>query len=92
MLFDVVYNHYGVPNYLSLIDEGYYFETSSDGGLMNFSGCGNDFRAKSPMALRLIKDSLRAMVEKYGADGFRFDLAELLGFGALREIESFVKR
>lgn len=92
VLFDVVYNHYGVPNYLSLIDEGYYFETSSDGGLMNFSGCGNDFRAKSPMALRLIKDSLRAMVEKYGADGFRFDLAELLGFGALREIESFVKK
>ena len=92
VLFDVVYNHYGVPNYLSLIDEGYYFETSPDGGLMNFSGCGNDLRAKSPMALRLIKDSLRAMVEKYGADGFRFDLAELLGFGALREIESFVKK
>lgn len=92
VIFDVVYNHYGEPNYLSLIDEGYYFETSSDGNLMNFSGCGNDIRAKSPMALRLITDSLRALLEKYGADGFRFDLAELLGFGVLKEIETFVKK
>ena len=44
------------------------------------------------MALRLITDSLRALLEKYGADGFRFDLAELLGFGVLREIETFVKK
>lgn len=92
VIFDVVYNHYGEPNYLSLIDEGYYFETASDGSLMNFSGCGNDIRAKSPMALRLIIESLAAMVEKYGADGFRFDLSELLGFGALREIETAMKK
>lgn len=92
VLFDVVYNHYGEPNYLGYIDSGYYFETASDGSLMNFSGCGNDVRAKSPMALRLIIESLAALLVKYGADGFRFDLAELLGMGALREIETCVKR
>ncbi len=92
VIIDVVYNHYGEPNYLARADAGYYFETSSDDSLLNFSGCGNDIRTASPMALRMIIDSLIVMIEKYGVDGFRFDLAELLGVKALREIETAIKR
>lgn len=54
---------------------------------MNFSGCGNDYRSESPMARRMILDSLKKLVKNYGVDGFRFDLAELVGLETLREIE-----
>jgi len=44
------------------------------------------------MAKRLIIDSCRHLIEAYGVDGFRFDLAELLGVDVLREIEAALKR
>ncbi len=92
VILDVVYNHFGDPNFLLKIDKEYYFEMSPDGRLVNYSGCGNDFRARSPMALRMIVDSLKRMVVNYGVDGFRFDLAELIGVEALREIEVELKK
>ena len=71
VILDVVYNHMGEPNCLLGVDKEYYFETDMAGGLTNFSGCGNDFRAKSPMAKRMILDSLKKLVLNYGVDGFR---------------------
>jgi pullulanase/glycogen debranching enzyme len=44
------------------------------------------------MSRRLIIDSLVHLVEVYGVDGFRFDLAELIGPEVLREIEAALKR
>ncbi len=92
VILDVVYNHYGEPNFLELIDKQYYFETDFYGNLSNCSGCGNDFRAHTPMAKRLILDSLKKLVLNYGVDGFRFDLAELLGVDVLVEIERELKK
>lgn len=92
VILDVVYNHVGEPNYLVRLDKEYYFELDMGGNLMNFSGCGNDYRAKSPMARRMIIDSLKKLVLNYGVDGFRFDLAELVGFGVLRDIEHEMKK
>ena len=92
VILDVVFNHVGVPAHLMLIDRLYYFEQSTNGVLTNWSGCGNDLRARSAMARRLIIDSCIHYVETYGVDGFRFDLAELLGVDVLREIETAVKR
>ncbi len=92
VLVDVVYNHVGDPAHLMFIDKLYYFEMDGDGRLANWSGCGNDFRASAAMAKRLIIDSLIHLIEVYGVDGFRFDLAELLGLDVLREIERVVKR
>ena len=89
---DVVYNHVGVPAGLALIDKLYYFEVDNAGGLSNWSGCGNDYRARSAMAKRLIIDSCRHLIEVFGVDGFRFDLAELIGVEVLREIEAELKR
>ncbi len=92
VVLDVVYNHVGEPAHLMFVDKLYYFEQNAAGNLSNWSGCGNDLRARSAMAKRLIIDSLIHFVEAYGVDGFRFDLAELLGLDVLREIEVALKR
>lgn len=89
---DVVYNHVGEPAHLMFIDKLYYFELDDNGALANWSGCGNDVRCRSAMATRLIIDSLVHFIETYGVDGFRFDLAELIGVDVLRAIEVAVKR
>ncbi len=92
VILDVVYNHVGVPAHLLFVDRLYYFEQDSTGNLSNWSGCGNDLRARSAMAKRLIVDSCIHLIEAYGIDGFRFDLAELIGADVLREIEVALKR
>lgn len=92
VVLDVVYNHVGEPAHLMAIDRLYYFEQDAAGNLSNWSGCGNDLRARSAMARRLIIDSLLHLVEVYGVDGFRFDLAELLGVDVLHEIETVLKK
>jgi pullulanase len=92
VLLDVVYNHIGLPGHLERIDKLYYFEQDRGGNLANWSGCGNDLRAGAAMSRRLIVDSLTHLVEVYGVDGFRFDLAELLGIEVLRDIEAALKR
>jgi pullulanase len=92
VILDVVYNHAGEPNHLIHIDKYYYFNVDEHGNLTNWSGCGNDFRANTPMGRRLIIDSLIHFAETYDVDGFRFDLAELLGLETLREIEAALKQ
>jgi pullulanase/glycogen debranching enzyme len=92
VILDVVYNHVGVPAHLIAIDKHYYFEADNAGNLANWSGCGNDLRCRAAMSRRLIIDSLLHLVETYGVDGFRFDLAELIGTEVLREIERALKQ
>lgn len=90
VVLDVVYNHVGEPNYMMGLDKEYYFRLSNS-HLLNFSGCGNDFKCDSAMAKRMIIDSLKEMIVRYGVDGFRFDLAELIGVDVLRDIERELK-
>jgi pullulanase/glycogen debranching enzyme len=92
VILDVVYNHVGEPNHLLHIDKEYYFHLDEAGNLTNWSGCGNDLRCDTPMARRLIIDSLTHLIQVYDVDGFRFDLAELIGLEVLREIEYALKR
>jgi pullulanase/glycogen debranching enzyme len=92
VILDVVYNHVGEPAHLMNIDKLYYFEEDPNGNLANWSGCGNDVRAGAAMALRLIIDSCTHLIETYGIDGFRFDLAELLGIDVLKQVEAALKR
>jgi pullulanase len=92
VVLDVVYNHVGVPAHLLFVDRRYFFEQDAAGDLANWSGCGNDVRARSAMAKRLIIDSCAHLIEAFGIDGFRFDLAELLGADVLRDIEVALKR
>ncbi len=92
VIVDVVFNHVGVPAHLMAIDKLYYFELDSTGALTNWSGCGNDLRARSAMARRMIIDSCLHYLNVFGVDGFRFDLAELLGVEVLRDIETALKK
>jgi pullulanase len=92
VILDVVYNHVGEPNHLLHIDKEYYFQLDAEGNLTNWSGCGNDLRCDTPMGRRLIVDSLTYLVETFDLDGFRFDLADLIGIEVLREIEVALKR
>lgn len=92
VILDVVFNHVGVPAHLMFVDKLYYFEVDGAGQLANWSGCGNDLRARSAMARRLIIDSCVHLIETYAIDGFRFDLAELIGAEVLREVEVALKR
>jgi glycogen operon protein len=87
VLLDVVFNHTGESDAqgptLSLrgIDNHAYFRTFHDepGTLANDSGCGNTLDCDHPATRRLILDTMRHFVEQTGVDGFRFDLAPILG-------------
>ncbi|MFT4901268.1 MAG: pullulanase [Lentimonas sp.] len=92
VILDVVYNHVGEPNHLLFVDKFYYFNLDDTNDLVNWSGCGNDLRCETPMGRRLIIESLTHLVETYDVDGFRFDLAELIGIDVLREIETELKK
>ena len=92
VILDVVYNHVGEPAHLMFVDRLYYFEQDGSGNLSNWSGCGNDLRGRSVMTTRLIIDSCRHLVETYGVDGFRFDLADLVGVDVLKQVEVALKR
>lgn len=92
VVLDVVYNHVGEPAHLMFVDRLYYFEQDGRGQLSNWSGCGNDLRASAAMATRLIIDSCRHLIETYGVDGFRFDLADLVSAPVLKKVEAALKR
>ncbi|WP_340317672.1 glycogen debranching protein GlgX [Rhizorhabdus argentea] len=89
VLLDVVFNHSGESDTLgptlSLrgIDSHAYFSTVRDepGTLANDSGCGNTLNCDHPATRRLVFDAMRHFVTNAGIDGFRFDLAPILGRG-----------
>jgi isoamylase len=90
VILDVVYNHTGEGNELGpticfrgIDNPAYYSLTgpSPDPGryYMNYTGCGNSVNFGSSNVIRLVLDSLRYWVEVMHVDGFRFDLASVLG-------------
>jgi len=85
VILDVVYNHSGEgdhrgPTYsLKGIDNSSYYMLANDGSYMNFSGCGNTINCNHPYVRNWIMDSLRYWVMEMHVDGFRFDLASILG-------------
>jgi isoamylase len=87
VILDVVYNHTGEGNQLgptlSLrgIDNVCYYRLIPDSGryYMDFTGTGNTINVLHPRTIQLITDSLRYWVQEMHVDGFRFDLAPVLG-------------
>ncbi len=82
---DVVFNHTAEGNehgpFFSFkgFDNNIYYLLTPDGYYQNFSGCGNSFNCNHPTVQRMIIDCLRYWVTSYHVDGFRFDLASILG-------------
>lgn len=82
---DVVFNHSaeldkeGPTFSFRGIDNRNYYWLTDNGEYQNWTGCGNTLNLNSPDTLALIMDCLRYWVEHFHIDGFRFDLASVLG-------------
>lgn len=93
VLIDVVFNHTAEGTELGPtlsfrgLDNLSYYKLRPDNlrYYENFTGTGNTFNLEHPMVLRLVLDSLRYWVQVMHVDGFRFDLASVLG----REAQGF---
>jgi glycogen debranching enzyme len=89
VLLDVVYNHTpeGDERGPSLAWRGidnsswYRLPEADRSRYDNYSGCGNTLDIRQPRVLQMVMDSLRHWVQHFGVDGFRFDLAPVLGRG-----------
>ncbi|MDK1375329.1 MULTISPECIES: glycogen debranching protein GlgX [unclassified Sinorhizobium] len=87
VILDLVFNHSGESDRLGTtlsmrgLDNLTYYRHVTDrpGELINDTGCGNTIACDHPMVRDLILDSLRHFVLAAGVDGFRFDLASILG-------------
>ncbi len=86
VILDVVYNHTGegdehgpTLSFRGFDNASYYRLTHGGRHYMNDAGTGNTLNLTHPMVLRMVMDSLRHWVETYHVDGFRFDLASVLG-------------
>ena len=85
VILDVVFNHTGEGNQkgptISFrgLDNKVYYMLKPDGSYQNFSGTGNTLNCNNPVVRNLVLDALRYWVAEYHIDGFRFDLASILG-------------
>ena len=82
---DVVFNHTAEGNeqgpYISFkgIDNKTYYMLTPEGYYFNFSGTGNTLNCNNPVVRNMVLDCLRYWASEYHIDGFRFDLASILG-------------
>jgi glycogen operon protein len=87
VILDVVYNHtcegneHGPTLSFRGLDNAIYYLLDRQGRYYNFSGCGNTLNCNHPLVRDLIIDSLTYLVAELHVDGFRFDLASILGRG-----------
>lgn len=85
VILDVVFNHTAEGNEMGPcfsfkgIDNNVYYMLTPDAHYYNFSGCGNVMNCNHPVVRSFIIDCLRHWAIEYRVDGFRFDLASILG-------------
>ena len=85
VILDVVFNHTAEGNErgptISFrgIDNKTYYMMTPEGYYFNFSGCGNTINCNNPIVRNIVLDCLRYWAAEYHIDGFRFDLASILG-------------
>ncbi|MEO5732884.1 MAG: glycogen debranching protein GlgX [Rubrivivax sp.] len=93
VLLDVVYNHTAEGDEAGPtlcwrgLDNRHWYRLPAErpGGYENLTGCGNALDIRQPRMLQMVLDSLRYWVEDMHVDGFRFDLAPVLGRGGAGE-------
>ncbi|RRO09229.1 glycogen debranching protein GlgX [Pectobacterium aquaticum] len=85
VILDVVFNHSaeldveGPTLCQRGIDNRSYYWLGEDGEYPNWTGCGNVLRLNHPAVMDWVIDCLRFWREVCHVDGFRFDLATVLG-------------
>ncbi len=92
VVLDVVFNHTAetdedgpMLSLRGLANARAYHLQDAEGRLdryVNWSGCGNCLNLNEPRMVELVLGALRHWVRHYGVDGFRFDLAPVLGRSA----------
>ncbi|MBU0985406.1 MAG: isoamylase, partial [candidate division Zixibacteria bacterium] len=88
VILDVVFNHSAegdergpVISFKGLDNSIYYLIVPPSGRYHNYTGCGNTLNCNHPVVRDLILECLRYWVTEMHVDGFRFDLASVLGRG-----------
>jgi isoamylase len=85
VILDVVFNHTGEGNERGPtvsfrgLDNSTYYMLTPDGYYYNFSGTGNTLNCNHPVVRGFVLDCLRYWASEFHVDGFRFDLAAILG-------------
>jgi glycogen operon protein len=85
VILDVVFNHTAEGNEQGPVfcfkglDNKMYYMLTPDGNYYNFSGCGNTLNCNHPIVQQMILECLRYWTINFRIDGFRFDLASILG-------------
>jgi glycogen operon protein len=88
VILDVVFNHTSegdergpVRGFRGIDNATYYILDPATGHYKNYSGCGNTLNCNHPVVRRMIVDAIEYWVTQMHVDGFRFDLASILGRG-----------
>lgn len=85
VILDVVFNHTaeggegGPVISFKGIDNKTYYMLDEQGGYANYTGCGNTLNCNHPVVRDFVLECLRYWASEYHIDGFRFDLASVLG-------------
>jgi glycogen operon protein len=85
IMLDVVFNHTaeggedGPTLSFRGLDNSIYYLLDADNRYIDYTGCGNTLNCNHPVVRSLIVDCLRHWVSEFHVDGFRFDLASILG-------------
>jgi glycogen operon protein len=85
VMLDVVFNHTAEGDHRGPtvsfrgLDNKTYYMLTPEGWYYNFSGCGNTLNCNHPVVRTFVLDCLRYWASEYHIDGFRFDLAAILG-------------
>ena len=85
VILDVVFNHSAeseqtYPTFCQRgIDDQTYYWRNDQGRYINWTGCGNMLNLSSDVGRKWVVDCLRYWAEQCHVDGFRFDLASVLG-------------
>jgi isoamylase len=93
VILDIVFNHTGEGDergttfcWRGLDNPTYYLLEPKTGRYLNYSGCGNTLNCNHPVVRHQILAALRYWVTEMHVDGFRFDLASILGRGRDGEV------
>ncbi|NPV01373.1 MAG: glycogen debranching protein GlgX [Brevinematales bacterium] len=98
VILDVVYNHTCEGNekgntysFKGIDNQSYYKLAQNKRYYTDFTGCGNSLNFGEPQVIKLVMDSLRYWVQEMHVDGFRFDLASVLGReqGSFDQVSAF---
>ncbi len=94
VVLDVVFNHtpegneWGPTLSFRGLDQASWYRVDEGGGLANYSACGNTLNLAHPRVAHFVIECLRYWVLEMGVDGFRFDLAAVLGRGTAGEFSA----